>query len=92
MARRDGRGPLGQGPLSGRGYGICEGANYIPRCGGGFGRGMRMEMGRRGGAPRAFGRGLGFYEDNRSSKELLSEEKEMIQERLDFINEELENL
>lgn len=90
MARRDGRGPLGQGPLSGRGYGICNGGNYMPKCGGGFGRGM--EMGRRGGAPRGFGRGFEVYEDNRTSKEILSEEKEMIQERLNFIKEELENL
>lgn len=91
MARRDGTGPVGQGPLTGRGLGVCNGGNNYRnfRCGGGRRMGMGMGMNNRG----SFGRGAGFFQENiPNSKELLSEEKELLTQRLNSINEELEGL
>lgn len=91
MARRDGSGPLGQGALTGRGFGACNQENTFNnfRCGQGSGRGMEMKMGRRAG----LGRGFGYYEASmQRPKDLLQEEKEMLKKRLDFINQELETL
>ena len=47
MARRDGTGPLGMGPLTGRGWGPCVGGNLSYR------PGLRYRLGRR----LLFGRG-----------------------------------
>ena len=58
MARGDGTGPMGMGPMTGRAAGFCAGFNmpgYMNQIfGGGFGRGRGF--GRGGG----FGRGLGM--------------------------------
>ena len=58
----DGTGPLGQGPMTGRGMGRCTGAvgrGYGPVTGRGwFGRGRGVGFGR--GFGRGMGRGYGF--------------------------------
>lgn len=47
MPYRDGTGPMGRGPMTGRGFGYCgAGAGFVPGYGMGYGRG--------------FGRGMGF--------------------------------
>jgi hypothetical protein len=51
MPGLNGTGPQGQGPLTGRGMGYCQGAAGAG-AGAGFGRGMGRGMG--------FGRGRGF--------------------------------
>jgi hypothetical protein len=58
----DRTGPVGQGPMTGRGLGLCTGAvrpgtgyGYGFGYGRGFGRGFGRGMGR------GFGRGLGYY-------------------------------
>ncbi|MBN1585511.1 DUF5320 domain-containing protein [Candidatus Uhrbacteria bacterium] len=53
MPRMNGTGPNGQGPMTGRGQGPCNGGRPVGRCGrvGGFG----------------FGRGFGFRADSRQS-------------------------
>ncbi len=56
MPRGDGTGPLGQGPMTGRGLGNCAGNDRA----GGFGRGYGYGFGRGFGAGRGFGRGWGF--------------------------------
>ena len=108
MARRDGSGPMGQGPLTGRGMGYCagevvgrpygrgtgygRGAGY-PR-GAGFGRGMRRrDFSCRPGFGQAFG-GYPIEEpvNTMSEKEWLSEEKAALEDRLNLINRELGNL
>jgi hypothetical protein len=43
MPNKDGTGPEGKGPLTGRGFGKCEGAKPCPR---GRGRGMGRGAGR----------------------------------------------
>lgn len=91
MPKRDGTGPMGQGSMTGRGLGICTGANA-----GGYGIGL--------GRGRGFGIGLGFR-CNRdfggnfigqypglTDKELLTEQKNFLQKRLDAISKQLENL
>lgn len=89
MPRGDGTGPMGNGPMSGRGFGSCAGAT-AGRYGAGMGYG--------------FGRGRGFcrwgYGINnqtnpataKTQKELLTEQKELLQNRLDIISKQLENL
>lgn len=64
MPGGDGTGPLGMGPMTGRGAGYCAGndvpgyANAIPGGFGGRGRGMGFGRGR--GFGRGLGRGLGW--------------------------------
>lgn len=60
----DRTGPLGYGPMTGRGAGFCAGYNMpgymnsnVPRRGMGWGRGFGRGRGRGGG--RGFGRGFG---------------------------------
>lgn len=88
MPWRDKSGPNGAGPLTGRGMGDCPGAANVNY---GMGRGRGIVAGRgRGcgrGMARGFGRGLGFFQtDARTS---LQREKEMLQNRLNQIENDL---
>ena len=56
MPRGDRTGPLGQGPMTGRGLGDCSGYERSGWFGGGFGRGFGAGRGFR----RGYGRGFGF--------------------------------
>ena len=53
MPGGDGSGPMGQGPMTGGGFGPCGGGAGYGARGGGYGRGG-------GGFGRGFGRGQGF--------------------------------
>lgn len=95
MAGRDGRGPLGRGPLTGRAFGVC---NEDRRTSVRQGRRAALGLGQRCGRGLAFGqgqeRGFGIarqYNEN-TSEELLLEQKEILEDRLRVIKEELENL
>ena len=83
-AGRDGRGPLGQGAFTGRGMGICEGARQarLP-----FGRGCGQGLGRRG----RNGYGLGGEGVAATDKDLLKEERELLKQRMDQIDQALED-
>jgi len=88
MPRGDGTGPMGLGLMTGRGFGSCSGANAV-KFGTGFGLGL--------GCRRGFGRGVGRdlkanQTDSRTQKELLEEQKELLQSRLNVIDKQLENL
>ncbi|NLB51099.1 MAG: DUF5320 domain-containing protein [Clostridiaceae bacterium] len=94
MPRRDGTGPMGYGPMTGWGMGPCREDGY----GYGYGRrGRRMGYGRRGyGFGRGYGRGFGpVYDgmpyDDRPEREILEEEREALQQRLDYISKQLES-
>ncbi|NLY90837.1 MAG: DUF5320 domain-containing protein [Firmicutes bacterium] len=91
MPGRDGTGPLGAGPLTGGGFGWCadaRGLGYGAGCGVGFGRGFACRRGFGG-----FGRGfLAAPLAVKDQKELLEKEKEFLQNRLQKIDQELENL
>jgi len=97
MPRGDGTGPMGQGPMTGRGLGYCAGypqpGFMHPSFGRGFGRGWG----------RGFGRGRGFrwrrfyrypVEPIRLTKDeqrkILEEEKKELELEVKAIHEEME--
>ncbi|MBP7331838.1 MAG: DUF5320 domain-containing protein [Firmicutes bacterium] len=92
MPRGDGTGPMGAGSMTGRGMGICAGADAVKY---GAGRGMGPGQGHacRRGFGRGFGRGFAVDQTSaKTQKELLEEQKTMLQERLGAIDKQLENL
>lgn len=75
MPRGDGTGPMGQGPMTGRGIGYCSGNTQAGFVGAGFrmGRGFARCMGR---GFFGFGRGFGFmgpsaYNDPKLEENIL---------------------
>ena len=54
MPRRDGTGPMGAGSMTGRGLGLCTGANAVK-----YGAGLGMGLGLGLACRRCFGRGFG---------------------------------
>ncbi len=107
MPRRDGSGPMGAGAMTGRGLGLCEGADTNAadeKRGFGLGRGMGLGKGfgagrasgmacRNGrGRGRSFGRGLEMKRNAQSTdQEWLNEQKSFLEKRLDWINKQLED-
>ncbi|SKC81168.1 DUF5320 domain-containing protein [Maledivibacter halophilus] len=88
MPRNDGTGPLGNGPMTGRGLGLCNDGKAF-----GFGLGRR---GRGLGCRRGFGRGFGrfFYDINQNpqnQKAILEKQKEILELELKDINDTLKN-
>ena len=78
MPGRDGTGPMGVGPKTGRVFGVCNGAGHSP----GPGRGSACRRG--------FGRRLGTEAEG-TSKQLLENQKTVLKKRLEAIDKELEN-
>ena len=97
MPRVDGSGPIGRGPMTGRGLGPCTGANaykYGAGFGPGFGAGFGPGVGF--GCRRGFGRGFGGYfnvdePSANTAKEMLQVQKDMLQSRLEVIDKQLES-
>jgi len=95
MPYRDGTGPFGEGPLTGRGLGNCGRTTDRYRCPRPR-RGRRL--GRGPGRGRGFGRGRGpvrepVYDDAPASeKEALKEELEALDEEKEAIQEMLDKL
>ena len=92
MPRKDGTGPMGTGSMTGRGSGLCTGADIIKN---GAGLGMRLGLGLA--CRRGFGRGFGMLSalnqtSPKTQKELLNEQKTMLQDRLEVILKQLETL
>ena len=90
MPRRDGTGPAGQGPLTGRGLGNCIGTRNTVYNGG---RGLGLGGGRRMGMARGFG---SYYAPEPvvyvSEKDFLTAQMEDLKNRMEIINSQLENL
>ncbi len=81
MPRRDGTGPEGHGPMTGRGFGFCAGA-YAPHYGW-------------YGAPHRHMRRRWLYQpppDSRSEQQILEEEHRILEEELNQIKKRLELL
>lgn len=92
MPRRDGTGPMGAGPMTGRGLGLCTGANAV-KYGAGLGLGLGLGLACRRGFGRGFGRGFAVNQNSsKTQKELLQEQKNVLKSRLDVIDKQLENL
>ncbi|NCB41859.1 MAG: hypothetical protein EOM59_04490 [Clostridia bacterium] len=95
MPRRDGTGPVGQGAMTGRGFGPCTGVNdnfNSNAFGSGFGRGMRYGGGMGFVGKRGFGRGYANSFALKTDQEALREEKSWIENRLSAISQQLRNL
>ena len=92
MPRRDGTGPMGAGSMTGRGLGLCTGTNAV-KYGAGLGMGLGLGLACRRGFGRGFGRGFAFNQtSSKTQKELLNEQKTMLQDRIEAIDKQLENL
>lgn len=92
MAGFDGTGPEGFGPLTGRGMGPCgdgtpRGGRYYGRGFGGRGRGFNRGFGQ--GFGRGFGFSRGFPQDYAAP---VADEQAYLQERINFLEEELQRL
>ena len=88
MPGRDGSGPMGVGPMTGRGLGICTGVNAVK-----YGAGLGLGLACRRGFGRGFGGGLAVNKvSSQTQKELLQEQKDILQNRFEVIKKQLENL
>ena len=94
MPRRDGKGPKGDGSMTGRMMGVCKNSNDLDfKPGFGMGRGMGAGMKLDSGCKRGFrgcGFGMGRPFDKASRKEMVGREKEVLEERLSQIKKEIE--
>ncbi|MCD4750773.1 MAG: DUF5320 domain-containing protein [Thermoanaerobaculales bacterium] len=96
MPGRDRTGPQGQGPMTGRGLGLCRGvdemggANAVGR-GMGWGRGMGRGF---GGGGRGMGRRLGAWGAEPTSEEAiaLQRKSEMLEQELAEMKQRLEKV
>lgn len=100
MPRGDGSGPMGMGPMTGRGAGTCAGAvnpGYA-NAGCGFGRGRGFRRNDFAGGARMRGRFSGFDQtvgvpvEEKDEKEFLSNQAKALQDRLEEINKRLADL
>jgi len=98
MPGRDGTGPLGQGALTGRGLGVCTGANArFYGAGRGFGTGRGLGRGMRCGFGFGLGRGYGVgaypaYTAGPAEKDILNEQKSILENQLEAIRKQLDSL
>jgi len=83
MPGRDGTGPIGAGPITGRGLGFCTGA----------GLGLGLGPGCRRGFGGGYGRGFAInWTAPKTQKEMLQEQKGLLESRLKIIDNQLENI
>ena len=105
MPRGNGTGPMGAGPMTGRGAGYCAGfttPGFVNQAGdGGFGRGMGMGRGARVGGGMGFGFRNRFYAPETvqappisadQEKEYLAREAKALENDLEAIKERLNEL
>ncbi len=104
MPRRDGTGPMGGGPMTGRGCGPCAchaawyGAGHGPGFGHGPGRrcnyahGFGPRCGRRHGYARGCAESTPMEWSPEIEKELLQKQRDALKNKLDFIDKRLESL
>ncbi|MGE5580595.1 MAG: DUF5320 domain-containing protein [Bacillota bacterium] len=83
MPGRDGTGPLGCGAMTGRGLGGCLGVQP--------GRGVYGRLWRRCGGGPGLGRFLAVG-PTQSQREILSDEKKRLEQRLSIVTKTLESL
>ncbi len=85
MPRRDGTGPIGMGSMTGRGMGLCNTAKALGAIGG---LGLGLGLGCRRGLRR---NGFNNTINSDNIKDLLNEQKAILENRLDLINNQLNN-
>ena len=95
MQRGDGTGPMGVGPMSGRGMGTCAGypapgyASGAFGCGAGRGRGFRNRFFAAG---RPYGFGAGGYAPYAPCVPDAAEQKTWLKNQADALENELKNI
>lgn len=90
MPRRDGTGPMGAGSMTGRGIGICSGTKAAKY---GAGLGMGLGLACRRGFGRGFGRSFAANQTgSKSQKELLQEQRILLQAKLEAVDKQMESL
>ena len=108
MPRGDGSGPMGMGPMTGRGAGYCAGysvpgfMNPVPGqgLGRGFGRGFGRGWGRGGGRGMGWGRGGGAYGVPAAPypyaapypEPTPADERALLEDQMGFLKEQLEGI
>ncbi len=98
----DGSGPMGAGSMTGGARGFCNPANtgYNPQFAGGYGRGMGLRRGFRGGAGPGmsagpgYGRGFGFYPPVGGAAYQMTAEDEinMLKANADYMKNSLDEI
>ncbi|HOT63497.1 MAG TPA: DUF5320 domain-containing protein [Treponemataceae bacterium] len=84
MPNRNGTGPLGAGPLTGRGMGPCGGYGRAS-----YGRGLGMGFG--GGRGFGFGRGRGWFPfANTNGAISADDEKQALNSQISLLTEEID--
>ena len=92
MPRKDGTGPMGAGSMTGRGLGLCTGANAV-KYGAGLGLGLGLGLACKRGFGRGFGRGIVVNQtSSKTQKELLQGQRNVQKSRLEAVDKQLENL
>lgn len=104
MPRGDRTGPMGYGPMTGRGFGICNAAN-VSRLGLGLGLGFGYGFGRGRGFRRRMpyypaqypvgypaGYAAGYPMDAKAQKEILEEQRALLKDQLEAIDQQLDGL
>lgn len=87
MPRMDGTGPMGTGKMMGRGIGLCNNGEAF------VGRGVNCRSGRRHCSGQGLGRGLALNRSsNKTQKDLLQDEKNLLQNRINVIDKQLKDL
>ena len=95
MPGRDGTGPLGDGAMTGRGFGYCQpGRAAVASCGNQY-YGMRCG-GRRGAAGREYGRRLFanqvFVRPFANEKQVLADELKILEDQIKTIRQRLDEI
>lgn len=92
MPRKDGTGPIGTREVNGRGLGVCTGTNAV-KSDDRLGDKIGIACGYRRGFRRGFRRCFSVNQRvTKTQKELLHEQKELLESRLATINKQLEDL
>lgn len=85
MPRMDMTGPMGAGPMTGRGFGPCGGGQ-------GFGCGRGRGIGRGMGYGQGYGRGMANYaSQNAAPREMLVQRRDFLKSQLDALDKTLQN-
>jgi len=95
MPRMDGTGPMGQGAMTGRGMGNCQGNNGNPqKLGVGYGKGMGCSYGVNNARRMSYGKGFGFKANlqNNNIAPLQQDELSLLRSQANRLENTLNNV
>ena len=91
MPRMDMTGPMGAGPMTGRGLGPCGGGQAFG-CGRGRGAGMGRAMGNGQNVGQGYGRGMAVnVNQNIEPRQTLQQRRDFLKTQLDALDKELQS-